>query len=324
MAVLADSLPESMQGLLETVTRHRDLLLSAGWLWEQQAWEIASHSVQPERLLIARAILDRWLTHNPKGFRITSGALFGSRLKSSLSVLTDILSWKHNLLLIAVADETTGSHEEVGSFVAPLLRTDPQIAGRLIALMIKGVPESGLTFPDRMLERCLQITEDASCLDRLGLFIVQLLRHHNRRIRSKAALLLARANGNPTLVYQRFARETDARVRANLIEGLWKVDAPGKAEVLWKAVNDSNHRVVANALVGLCEMGESKAAEQLEEFTRHPSEAMRAAAAWAMGEALNPRYADTLNRMFREEQRTVKRSALRALVRLRQAQQPAA
>ena len=313
-----------MEGLLEIVTRHRDLLRSAGWLWEQQAWEIAAHSVQPERLLVARAILDRWLTHNPQGFLTTSRALFGSRLKSSLSLLTDILSWKHNLLLIAIADDATGAHEEIGSFVAPLLRTDPQIAGRLIALMIKGVAEAGLTFPDRMLERCLQITEDASCLDRLGLFIVQLLRHHNHRIRSKAALLLARANGNPTLVHQRFARETDSRVRANLIEGLWKVDAPGKAEVLWKAASDSNHRVVANALVGLCEMGDSKASEQLAALTSHTSEEMRAAAAWAMGEALNPRYVDTLSRMFREEQGKVKRSALRALVRLRQAQQPAA
>jgi HEAT repeat protein len=175
-----------------------------------------------------------------------------------------------------------------------------------------------------MIERALNLIERTAAVERLSAFMVQPLRHQHRRIRSKAALLFARANGNPALLYERFLKETDARVRANLIEGLWEVDAAGKSDVLWKAARDSHHRVAVNALVGLCMMQDAKASERLKVLTTHESPDIRAAAAWAMGKMADPQYLDVLNRMYKEDEGAPKRNALGALVRIRQARQSAA
>ena len=57
----------------------------------------------------------------------------------------------------------------------------------------------------------------------------------------------------------------------------------------------------------------------LESMGRNPSTAFRASAAWAMGEAGDLRFAEQLRKMVRKETGSVRRNALRALVRLRRA-----
>jgi hypothetical protein len=313
-----------MAELIETFWRHREILNACGWVWDDADVAASTKRADSERLTLANELLGRWLAAAPEDFMAMNVAFFGQRQHLSLELLKSFISFRHPLLLVALAEPRCGSVAEMVTTAKPLLEQDAKLAGQFITLIANGLPERGFAFRPGMVERALDVVSRTSAVGCLTAFIVQLLRRTDRRVRSKAALLLGKASGNSALLYDRFIAESDPRVRANLIEGFWEVEAPGKSEVLWKAARDENHRVVANALVGLNAMGDGGAAAQLEKLSAHESPLMRAAVAWAMGVTEDRRYGEILTRMFKEDCSGPKRSALRALVRIRQASQSAA
>jgi hypothetical protein len=313
-----------MADLIEIFQRQREILEHCGWIWDEADIAGCAKRADPERLNLSTELLDRWLAADPEGFTAINVAFFGRRQRLSVELLKSFLAFRHSLLLVPLAEPRCGSVADMVAIAKPLLERDARMAGQLITLISNGLPEHGFVFPDTMIERALDVVARTAAVSRLTAFIIQLLRRPDRRIRSKAALLLGQASGNSALLYDRFLAEPDPRVRANLIEGFWEVEASGKSEVLWKATRDENHRVVANALVGLCAMNESDAPVHLEKLAAHASPQMRAAAAWAMGVIQDGRYGAILTRMFKEDSGAPKRNALRALIRIRQAQQPAA
>jgi HEAT repeat protein len=140
-------------------------------------------------------------------------------------------------------------------------------------------------------------------------------RHPDHRVRSKAVKLLCQLRPNKSLI-ERQMLSTDTRVRANAIEALWHVQTAEAREILRSAVADSNHRVVANALVGLHLQHDGSAIETMIRLAAHSDALFRTAMAWAFGFILDPRARPTLEHLAQDPSGMVKKRALQSLLSL--------
>jgi len=106
-------------------------------------------------------------------------------------------------------------------------------------------------------------------------------------------------------------------VRANFVEGLWNRTASDCRPLFRQALEDSHHRVVGNALVGLHRLGETgDIVRQVGKMARRPEAPFRAAAAWVMGQTGEERYTAVLRQLVRDPDALVRHSALRNLRRI--------
>ncbi len=154
---------------------------------------------------------------------------------------------------------------------------------------------------------------------RLIPILIQFLRDPDSRIRSKAALMFGQIMP-PQGIMDRLMGDADARVRANFVEGLWNCSSNDCQPLFRQALEDSNHRVMGNALVGLHRMGESREVmRHLGRMVRRPEALFRAAAAWVIGRTGEERYASVLRHMARDADPMVRRGALRSLRQIRTA-----
>jgi HEAT repeat protein len=164
--------------------------------------------------------------------------------------------------------------------------------------------------------RTLDILGEVSDGTRLVPVLTQLLQHPGPRVRSKAALLIARRNKSSRWVEQRWG-ETDPRVRANLLEGLWGIDGEGPRHMLREACRDPNNRVAGNALLGLHRIGDTRSIVLCMDMAAHADPRFRATAAWMMGESGDPRFMPALGRMMTDDSQMVRARAFRSLARIR-------
>lgn len=166
-------------------------------------------------------------------------------------------------------------------------------------------------------QRGLAVLERLDGGGRLIPILMQFLRDPDSRIRSKAALMFGRIMSTHGLL-DRLMGDTDARVRANLVEGLWNSTAGDDRRPLFRrALQDPNHRVVGNALVGLHRLGEHRdVIQHVTKMARRPEAPFRATAAWVMGQTGEERYAAVLRHMVRDPDLLVRRGAFRSLRRI--------
>jgi HEAT repeat protein len=145
------------------------------------------------------------------------------------------------------------------------------------------------------------------------------LGHTDRRVRSRAAKLLCQARPSDGQI-KRSMESRDERVRASAIEALWNPRMTRKDQevrtILQNAVSDPNHRVVANALVGLYLMGDTEALQKMIELCDSKNHLFRAAMAWAMGIVEDLRAAPALQRLALEPSFIVRQRALNSLMAL--------
>lgn len=165
--------------------------------------------------------------------------------------------------------------------------------------------------------RGLEVLERLGSSGRLIPILIQFLRDPDSRIRSKAALMFGQimsARG----IMDRLLRDEDARVRANFMEGLWSCPASFDCRPLFRqALDDSNHRVVANALVGLHRLGGThEILANASKMARRPEALFRAGSAWVMGQTGDKRFTGVLRQMMRDQDPSVRRNALRSLRRI--------
>jgi len=167
----------------------------------------------------------------------------------------------------------------------------------------------------RRISRILQLIDRSE----QGMVLVPWLRDlvddENPRLASKAAMILSRLTRNPMVVH-RFLRSGDPRVRANAVEGLWGGNIECTRTLLHAAAADSNHRVVANALVELYRCGDSLGQTRIEELVGHADPLFRAAMAWAIGEIGRPELLPALQLLEHDSALTVRLRAGRTLKRL--------
>jgi hypothetical protein len=190
--------------------------------------------------------------------------------------------------------------------------TDVKLARTLSSTLVTS--EGSVDMPEAA--RLLEILEEISVGTRIMPSLIRLMRHSDPRLRSKAVLMVGRANKSPGWLRQRLA-ETDPRVRANAIEALWGIDSDTSRQILQAMLQDPSSRVAANAIVGLYQLGESSAVAELAKMAAHQSPMFRASAGWAIGQTADCRFADTLARMLQESNVAVRRQAFASLPRLK-------
>ncbi|HLK49007.1 MAG TPA: HEAT repeat domain-containing protein, partial [Bryobacteraceae bacterium] len=140
--------------------------------------------------------------------------------------------------------------------------------------------------------------------------------HPDRRIASKATLLVGRRIRNQDWLSQRLDSE-DGRVRASAVEGLWGVASRQAQAALCAALNDKNNRVVGNALIGLHRLGEARVNEFVKRMIEDPRPPFRWTAAWVMSKIAAEEFREYLERATKDQEPHVRRQAERALESIR-------
>jgi len=143
--------------------------------------------------------------------------------------------------------------------------------------------------------------------------------HSDARVKSRAVKLLCQLRPSSGQI-RRTLESRDDRVRASVIEALWNPRMTRKDQevraILQSAVSDPNHRVVANALVGLYLMGDTEALQKMIELCDAKNHLFRAAMAWAMGVVEDLRAVPALQRLAREPSFIVRQRATNSLMAL--------
>ena len=233
--------------------------------------------------------------------------------------LTELL-WGSPVLAGSLIDPALLPLEQAICFARRWAKYDPMLD---IKLLHMGFPTDGGAVCDIDIVRAKRVLSMVNELPprRHILFpLVSLLRSPDPAVRSKAASLYGRTSGNAEWVRSRLG-EPDARVRANAVESLWGADSTAARTVLKEASRDRNHRVAANALIGLHQTG-TDVTVSLQKMCCGTDPLARAAAAFAMGRILNPQFIPVLEHLVKDDNPRVRSQALRALIRIRRHQRP--
>ena len=143
----------------------------------------------------------------------------------------------------------------------------------------------------------------------------------NERVRARSAKFLCELRPNKSLI-ERQAQSNDPRIRAGAMEALWQAHIPEAVTLFQAAVKDANHRVAANALVGLHRLGENDALSEMIELCKHKDHLFRAAAAWALGSVKDVRAIPVLQELSRDRSHMVRKRALASLLAIESANTP--
>jgi hypothetical protein len=237
----------------------------------------------------------------------------GARTPGHAYVLNLLI--ENDLLPEALANHSEFTQDEAVEFVKTASQIDPMLDAKLARWILNRVRSEPLEQASPAVRRILGILEQTSTGTRLAPLLVQLLRVPDPKIRSKVALLMGRGTHEVTWVLS----ERDPRVRANAIEAVWGVDSREMRHALWELAKDSHNRVVGNALLALCKLGEAAAANAVLKISGHALARFRATAAWVMGQTGDARFLDTLRGMDTDPDDHVRRNALLAIARIGQA-----
>ncbi len=212
-------------------------------------------------------------------------------------------------------DASVFSREEAIRIARHVQRLDPQHAAHLARLPGES-SGSGEKAADATRQlRLLEIMEAGERGSTSLVLLLQLARHPDPRVRSKAVLLMGRANKNARWTQQQMEAE-DARVRANAIEALWGLPGEETRALLWQFVGDAHNRVAGNAVTGLYRQGDLGSIPALLGMAGDASAARRATGAWAMGEVGDLRFVESLRALEADEEERVRANATRALHRI--------
>ena len=123
-----------------------------------------------------------------------------------------------------------------------------------------------------------------------------LLHHRNPRVHSKVALLLARVAPEGEWALAGMA-DPDPRVRANIVEALWKHKSAFAGGVFQRAADDPHHRVAANAIYGLYLSGDPQALPRIRQLLTGDG-LERRAGLWLAERTADPRYLPLLGKLI--------------------------
>jgi hypothetical protein len=225
------------------------------------------------------------------------------------------LMFSGNLLIDALLDSRILALPAATVLARNLTAAEPHLDGRLLRKMLANGGGDVRAVNGETALRVLAIVDAISNCSRLSTFLIQLMRHPNAGVRSKAALLMGRANLNLSRI-KSFLTSDDALLRANVLESLWGRKDPRLLSILWEASQDKHERVAINALVGLCRFGERDAYDRLKQMAHSTEAAVRTGVAWAMGELGDGEFSGPLGELTRDGEQDVRRVAFKSLKRL--------
>ena len=180
-----------------------------------------------------------------------------------------------------------------------------------LARLLPGRTMRDSKLPAEAVLRALDLLDQLSPGSRLILLVNHLTQHANRRIASKATILVGRRLRNQDWV-ARHLDSAEARVRASTVEGFWGVQSPSARRDLWASLKDKNNRVVGNALIGLHRLGEPRVNEFVKRMIDDERPPFRWTAAWVMGQIGAAEFVEHLDRALKDAEPHVRRAAERA------------
>jgi hypothetical protein len=134
------------------------------------------------------------------------------------------------------------------------------------------------------LVRRLEVLGECLEAGRLKGLLARLVEHPAARVRAKAVeWSYRRGEGGVGL------EDSNARVRASALEGMWGRQDEAAVEVFERHLRSENTREALNAVLGLHRAGEMRARLQLMDWTESADERRRRAAWWAIGHTQDPR-----------------------------------
>jgi hypothetical protein len=232
--------------------------------------------------------------------------------------LLDLL-WSSPVLLVSLIDPSMLRLPRAIAIAKRWVAFDQMLDNKLLAIGFPS-PDDGRETAARVVgsRRALDIVSELPPNRHVLQPLAKLLRSPDAYVRSKAALMYARASDNPEWVSKMLA-DPDVRVRANAVEGLWETKVASAGAVFRKAALDPDHRVQINALLGLHYVGDTSVNVRaaLERITGAPDPIARAAAAFAMGRILDALYVPALEGLLKDKEQQVRRHALQALISIR-------
>lgn len=229
------------------------------------------------------------------------------------------LLWSSSLPLASLIDPALLSLPAAVSLAKRWVVFDPMLDIKLLQMGFPlGEDDSVAAADMRRPKRALDVVSELPPNRHSLLSLAKLLRYPDAHVRSKAALLYGRAGKNPEWVWKMLA-EPDARVRSNAVEGLWHTKSAAAAALFREAALDTDHRVAANALIGLHYCGEPDGivADILQNMVRSDAPAARAAAAFAIGKIQDGASTSVLENLLRDGDPGVRGEALRSLIQIR-------
>jgi len=263
----------------------------------------------------SRRLIDELLQAAPEVFRDAAVQVLRNADDSrAVQCLIGVLV-AHGLLLAVLCHPALAREQ-----VLVVARIAQRVDGTAESTIAKGLADSVISRdPDvrpKDAGRLLEVLSEISDGSRILPSLMRLLRHPDPHLRSKAVKMIGSGTRNAKWVQGRLV-EADPRVRANAIESLWGVDSPEARELLQTSVHDGDNRVAGNALVALHRIGDSGVIADFFRMAAHESQRFRVTAAWAMGEAADPRFSEALARMLRDTHPPVRTRALGGLGRIK-------
>lgn len=256
-------------------------------------------------------------TDDPSGFALAAVRLLTSSEEKSAGVqYVAGLMFAGNLLIDPLLDERVLALDAAISLARNLATAEPLLDVRLVRKMLAHCGGDVRAIKTALALRVLRLVEAISDCSRLSSYFVQLMRHPSSEVRSKVALLMGRANLNLSRV-KSFLSSEDSRLRANALESLWGRCEPDVQALFREAAKDARARVAINALLGLSKAGDQEAGERLLRLAGSDNPIIRSGAAWAMGAAGDPVFAEALARLESDPDLKVKAMARRSGTKLR-------
>ena len=258
------------------------------------------------------------LDESPAVFQQVVAAMLGSaRDTPELRYVIALLSSRG--LLVPMLRDLSSTDRGAAGVVAQLAqRMDPNFDRSMQRTVVSAGPQLERTRPDpEFLLGLLDALSGGLCL----MPMLDPLRHsEDPKVRARMALLLGRITRAQDW-FHALEQDEDPRVRANVIESLWSVGGEASSICFARGLQDPNHRVVANSLVGQYLQGDTSAVSGLVQMTRHQDAVFRAAAAWAMGRTGDTRFLPLLRQLRRgpDQDSGIVRNALHSIARINQA-----
>lgn len=202
----------------------------------------------------------------------------------------------------------------------PLLRlarrVDPLFDAMLLRDQSAGASATALA-------RILEILVASSSSSRLLPMLVQMTRHPDPHVRSKAALLYGR-NSQDAKWVRRKLDSADGRTRANAVESLWGETSDAAKEIFRLAAANENRRTMGNGLYGLYLAGDPDSIpKMIAAAEAGPSDA-RLTALWAISETGDQRFLPWLADAMGKLDAKLRPRIFQAIRRIRQKRDQAA